>query len=180
MSLLKWKYGVSKRAKLFAIVFAVAFLVLLIILPLSFYKKRELTKEYMPLSFINFSDNKLIGSPSGKTVETIGQLLTKAKDNGELLQILHIGDSHIQADFFTAETRRLLSQWMNTQNTSRGFTFPYSMVKSNNPDDYDVIWEGEWTRNMWNSIESPLLGLAGVSASTVDSLSRFGLRLKQS
>lgn len=180
MSLLKWKYGVSQRAKLFVIVFAVTFFVLLIILPLSFYKKRELTKEYMPLSFINFTENKLIGSASGKTVETIGQLLSKARDDGEQIRILHIGDSHIQADFFTAETRRLLSQWMNTQNTSRGFTFPYSMVKSNNPDDYDVIWEGEWTRNMWNSSESPLLGLAGVSASTVDTLSRFGIRLKQS
>lgn len=180
MSLLKRKYGVSQSAKLFAIVFAVAFLVLLIILPLSIYKKRELTKEYMPLSFINFSENKLIGLANGKTVEAIGQLLAKARDEGEQIRILHIGDSHIQADFFTAETRRLLSQWMNTHNTSRGFTFPYSMVKSNNPDDYDVIWEGEWTRNMWNSNETPLLGLAGVSASTFDTLSRFGIRLKQS
>ncbi|MDD2277695.1 MAG: GDSL-type esterase/lipase family protein [Bacteroidales bacterium] len=180
MNLLKRGYRISQNARIFAIVFALAFFVLLVILPLSIYKKRKVKDKDLPLSFINFSENRITGTSSSKSLERIGELLAKARGKGEPVRILHIGDSHIQADFFTAETRRLLSQWISNQNTSRGFTFPYSMVKSNNPDDYDVSWEGEWTRNRWSPNDSSLLGLAGISASTTDTLSRFGISIKES
>lgn len=92
--------------------------------------------------------------------------------------ILHIGDSHVQADFFTGETRRLLSERFADGNTSRGFTFPYQIAGSNNPDDYEVTWKGEWFRNRADSNSKASLGLAGVAVSTSDAESEFTLRLK--
>lgn len=47
------------------------------------------------------------------------------------VNIVHIGDSHIQADFFTNTIREGLQRKFG--NGGFGFTFPYSLVKTNGP-----------------------------------------------
>ena len=37
----------------------------------------------------------------------------RSYDNEAEIRILHIGDSHVQADFFTGEVRRLLRQYLH-------------------------------------------------------------------
>jgi len=58
--------------------------------------------------------------------------LIKLEENKEgKINIVHIGDSHIQADFFTNAVRKPLQQEFG--NGGHGFTFPYSLNKPAKP-----------------------------------------------
>jgi len=94
------------------------------------------------------------------------------------VQVLHIGDSHIQADLFTGEVRRLFKEDKRFPMAGRGFVFPYTLAKTNNPFDYQISFEGEWEghRSVLPSHSSDW-GLAGVSASTIDPNARFSFQL---
>jgi lysophospholipase L1-like esterase len=60
------------------------------------------------------------------------------------VNIVHIGDSHIQADFFTGRVRELLQSNPSFGNGGRGFVFPYSAAHTNNPTNYSVSYSGNW------------------------------------
>lgn len=66
----------------------------------------------------------------------------KVMDSGKI-NIVHIGDSHVQADFFTGEVRTALQQIFG--NAGRGLLFPYQLAKSNAPNDIssssNVLWQ---------------------------------------
>ena len=66
----------------------------------------------------------------------------KVLDSGQI-NIVHIGDSHIQAGLLTGEVRNALQQIFG--NAGRGLVFPYQLAKSNAPDDINsysnVIWQ---------------------------------------
>src|SRR5689334_10476240 len=60
--------------------------------------------------------------------------LHQLKLNGSgTVSIVHIGDSHIQADFMTAVVRNGLQDFFG--NAGRGLVFPYQLAQSNSPDD---------------------------------------------
>lgn len=65
-------------------------------------------------------------------------------DSGKI-NIVHIGDSHIQADFFTGEVRNTLQQIFG--NAGRGLIFPYQLAKSNAPDDISSYSNVQWQYN---------------------------------
>ena len=54
----------------------------------------------------------------------------------EKVRIVHIGDSHIQADKFTGEIRNQLQKVYG--NGGRGLVFPFSLAKTNGPKDYNA------------------------------------------
>jgi lysophospholipase L1-like esterase len=84
------------------------------------------------------------------------------------INILHIGDSHIQADYLTGTTRQLLQNTFG--NGGRGFIFPYRIAESNNPHNLDTYWDGVWKyhKSVFSS-DNGNYGLAGISVSTADS-----------
>ena len=124
-------------------------------------------------------DNTIFFSKNDSLSKRCKYLFTNANDDGTPLSILHIGDSHVQADFFTGKTRMLLSQTLNDVNSSRGFTFPYQVAGSNNPDDYDVSWKGDWMRKKTDGNTDANFGLAGIAVSTTDMESSLTLKLLQ-
>ena len=76
------------------------------------------------------------------------------------INIVHIGDSHIQADLFTAKIR---SQFQNVYgNGGFGFTFPYSVAKTNNsaPIRYSASGSFQSYRNLYADSSKPV-GLSG-------------------
>ncbi|WP_027001142.1 GDSL-type esterase/lipase family protein [Hugenholtzia roseola] len=95
------------------------------------------------------------------------------------VHILHIGDSHLQADFFTGEVRRRLQADARFGEAGRGFVFPYNVAKTNNPLDYKVSYTG-----VWEGFRSALprqqsrWGLAGVTAQTYQSSATFAIKLQ--
>ncbi|WP_344975772.1 GDSL-type esterase/lipase family protein [Compostibacter hankyongensis] len=64
------------------------------------------------------------------------------KTDSNVVRILHIGDSHLQAGFFPGEARKALQQTFG--NAGRGFVFPYHLMKTNGPDGYRWHNTGYW------------------------------------
>lgn len=131
--------------------------------------------------FIRYSENKLqfYGNDferSGyaqffRTMEDIKQGKKKK------LKILHIGGSHIQADVWSGETRKLLREW-SKQEGERGFIFPQKLARSNGSPNFLVSYTGWWSyhKNILPKVSYPI-GLAGVAAATHDSLAHLAITL---
>lgn len=81
------------------------------------------------------------------------------------INIVHIGDSHIQADFITDVIRDSLQKKFG--NGGRGFVFPYSLMKTNGESDVmfssNRVWESY--RNIYPVIDNPV-GLSGIALFT--------------
>ena len=70
----------------------------------------------------------------------------KALENGEIdrLNIVHIGDSHIQADWLTGTVRYEFQKRFG--NAGRGLIFPYKVARTNSPPDVYSFSNVEWDR----------------------------------
>lgn len=81
------------------------------------------------------------------------------------LRIVHIGDSHIQADLFTGKMRSLLQQKYG--NGGLGFTFPYNLAKTNGSHyiRYNASTTFESYRNIYQDTTKPV-GLSGIALFT--------------
>ena len=81
------------------------------------------------------------------------------------LRIVHIGDSHIQADLFTGKMRSLLQQKYG--NGGLGFTFPYNLAKTNGNHyiKYNATSSFESYRNIYPDSTKPV-GLSGIALFT--------------
>lgn len=82
-------------------------------------------------------------------------------DSGKV-NIVHVGDSHIQAGFFTDAIRRPLQQVFG--NGGYGFTFPYNLVRTNGPRDIkyvtNVAWESQSNVRPYSGADVGLSGIA--------------------
>lgn len=94
--------------------------------------------------------------------DKIKQIQTEKKGK---INIVHIGDSHIQADFFSGKFRQNLQEIFG--DGGRGFVFPYSLAKTNGPGDIrfssNEAWESQ--RNIYADTLSPV-GLSGFALYT--------------
>jgi lysophospholipase L1-like esterase len=99
-------------------------------------------------------------------------------ENGskQKISIVHIGDSHIQADFLTGQTRKLFQERFG--NAGRGFVFPYKIAKSWGPLDVKFNYTGNWKHSTILSTTSSLnLGAAGFTVAGSGE-SQFTLKTK--
>ena len=82
-------------------------------------------------------------------------------DSGKV-NIVHVGDSHIQAGFFTDAIRRPLQEVFG--NGGYGFVFPYSLVRTNGPRNVkyvtNVAWENQTNVRPWTNLDVGLSGIA--------------------
>ena len=61
-----------------------------------------------------------------------------------VITIVHLGDSHIQAGYYSGSAMRLLQQHYG--NAGRGWIAPFKITRSNEPDDYFIsTLVKEWT-----------------------------------
>ena len=83
----------------------------------------------------------------------------------EKIRITHIGDSHIQADFFTGKMRKNFQSMYG--NAGLGFSFPYKLAKTNGNTaiQYTSNTEFNATRNIFATTKMPV-GLSGYAFST--------------
>lgn len=86
------------------------------------------------------------------------------------VSIVHIGDSHLQADFLSGSFRKKLQTFFLGSIGGRGFIFPYKVAQTNNPLSYKVRSTGKWG-NCKNIESKPFceLGLSGMAVTTADS-----------
>ncbi len=92
-----------------------------------------------------------------------------------MINILHIGGSHVQADIYSNEIRRNLDSINDVSQPGRGLIFPYTVAKTNNPSNYKISYQGEWTttKNVMRKDRKAVLGLTGMAVTTSDSLAEL-------
>lgn len=105
---------------------------------------------------------------------------TKLRDVGsdstQQVRVVHIGDSHIQADFWTGELRRLFQSEFG--NAGRGLIFPFGLAQSHNPTDVVTKSNIEWSKRTNAKAEGPEIGIAGASIATTNPKFHIELLLK--
>ncbi len=81
------------------------------------------------------------------------------------VNIVHIGDSHLQADWFSGHVRMALHRRFGS--AGRGLIFPYKLASTNSPTDIIVQSNIRWDsrRNVSNTGTLPI-GISGVTAKT--------------
>jgi lysophospholipase L1-like esterase len=72
-------------------------------------------------------DDNVIYQPQAVTVDTYNKVF----------KIVHIGDSHIQADWFSGKLRNLLQEHYG--NAGVGLLFPYRQIKTNSPPTFSSV-----------------------------------------
>ena len=146
---------------------------------LSFTAKSQLTYDtgYIKKS-INYQNKYRFIDTSANYIEyfsgdALKHFFEKLKTSpSERVSILHIGDSHLQADIGANYSRNFLQQIFGFG--GRGSFFPYTIAKTHATYDYNVTGTGKWerTRNI-DSIPLLDLGISGITAKTYDSSSSF-------
>jgi len=114
--------------------------------------------------------NYIIHASSNKDMEYFYRSLDSLSNHlRKKVSIIHIGDSHVQADAFPGKLRENLQKDSLFGNGGRGLIFPHSMTRSNNALSVKVSYNGVWVgcKNAeWG--KSCNWGLSGVIASTQD------------
>ena len=91
------------------------------------------------------------------------------------VNILHIGDSHLQADFVTSVIRTTLQKSFG--NGGRGLVVPYRIAKTNEPFNYRWASTFQWQSKRCVFPNQPLpIGIGGVTITTADSCADFTIR----
>ena len=134
----------------------------------------KLTKANRAYSFIKYAENKLYIPDSTAMGYFYTALDSLRNGTRQKVNVVHIGDSHIQADLFSGRVRTLMQDSSAFGNGGRGLVFPYPLAKTNNPWNYKVTYTGAWTgcRNVQYQ-QTCSWGLAGITAETIDSSATF-------
>lgn len=98
-------------------------------------------------------------------------------DSSKTVSIVHIGDSHLQADYFSGMLRVLLQERFG--NAGRGLIFPYKIAHTNEPVNYSSSALSEWkgVRNVINPNRVDI-GVSGIAAFSKTTTADFSLSLK--
>ncbi|MBB1151239.1 LysM peptidoglycan-binding domain-containing protein [Myroides sp. NP-2] len=93
------------------------------------------------------------------------------------VNIVHIGDSHIQADFFSGRVRNLIQEQFG--NGGLGFTFPYQLARTNSNNFVRYSSNSSWEnrRNIF-PVNGAKVGLSGIAltSSAKDAVIKVDLR----
>ena len=98
------------------------------------------------------------------------------KDSLFTVNVLHIGDSHIQPNNFTGKIRELLQKKYG--NAGRGLIFPYQFASTLGPKDYTFSSTTTW-KNSWIIHQNKKfpIGLAGIGVCSSKNEGSFECRL---
>lgn len=128
------------------------------------------TTSYNDYTYLNLSNNSI--KYNGADWHNFYANLIHTKDSA--ISIVHIGDSHIQADIATGCTRKLLQAQLG--NAGRGLIIPFKMARTNEPRDYSITSKSKWvsSKAIKNKWKYPM-GFTGISITSLDR--RFDLTI---
>lgn len=91
-----------------------------------------------------------------------------------VLTIVHLGDSHIQAGYYSGKVMRLLQAQFG--NAGRGWIAPFKLSKTNEPDDYFISSSvREWvTGRCIQANKKCPVGIGGIGIQSGFSFHQFG------
>lgn len=133
------------------------------------------------LPFMNPAAGHIVFKGDSSAWSTWHAALDRAVFEGEgQVSVVHVGGSHVQADQWTMQLRHRFQSMSPGLRAAKGFIFPYNMAKSNNPWWYRPEHTGKWTtlRNV-HAPENSALGMAGISATTTDTLTELKVGFRE-
>ncbi|MEX1241478.1 MAG: GDSL-type esterase/lipase family protein [Cyclobacteriaceae bacterium] len=87
--------------------------------------------------------------------------------NDRKINIVHIGDSHIQADYMTSVIRRNFHRHFG--NAGRGLIVPLRVARTNEPNNFKTVSDHLWESKRCVFPDQPLpIGIGGVTIETKD------------
>jgi len=114
-------------------------------------------------------------SNSGHLASLMEKLYDLKMNGKRNINILHIGDSHLQADFVTSVIRTTLQSAFG--NGGRGLVMPFRLAKSNEPFNYVTSSSFQWQSKRCVFPRQPLpIGIGGLTISTSDSCADFTIK----
>ena len=134
---------------------------------------------FLLVAFTGFaqSDSTVICLPCNQIIED--KAFSKLKETWKKrpIKIVHLGDSHIQIGYFSAQIRELLNSIEDLKGT--GITFPYSLAKSVDGAIYKAKKNGRWDgENILSTRPKLDLSLTGYSIKTLDSNASISFQIK--
>lgn len=130
--------------------------------------------------FVKYDSNEIHLFDCEKEYTRLFNAFNKLIITGEgRINVVQIGDSHIQADYLSGRIRQRLQTFFQGGTGGRGFIFPFTMAKTNNPVNYQIKYKGNWEscRNVEKD-KTCNIGLSGITVSTTDSISSVTIKLK--
>jgi lysophospholipase L1-like esterase len=120
-------------------------------------------------NFIKYEKNTIKQLKNNELIYFFQSLKELEGNTNRKVNIVHIGDSHIQADHFSGKLRSLFQNDERFANGGRGFIFPYTAAQSNNPYNYQVTYTGYWEgQKSVNRNTISKWGLSAISAKTTN------------
>ncbi len=115
-------------------------------------------------AFIRYDENVI--SHHGDLDSVFRKLVALHATHKGRVNIVHIGDSHLQADGITSVLRNGFQAYFG--NAGRGLVFPYSLANTNGPKDLhassNATWHSNRITNNTSPIETGICGYGMVSA----------------
>lgn len=103
-------------------------------------------------------------------------LLLLEQDSAKVLNILHIGDSHIQGNYFTDRIRNLF--YADFGLASKGLTFPFKLARTNSPLEIRSYSYQKWpSRRNIQAAYADKLGITGRAILNVNAYASFSLQI---
>jgi hypothetical protein len=96
--------------------------------------------------------------------EKLKHLRALPDDSVKTVSIVHIGDSHIQADFLTGTVRKLMNHYFG--NPGRGLIAPNRLMKSNNGRHYKITSPNQWKHSFVVKPNDIPIGVTGLGLQT--------------
>lgn len=101
------------------------------------------------------------------------------KEKNRVVSVVHIGDSHIQADWMTGRLRKNFQNYFG--HAGRGLIVPARAAKSNESASIFTSSAGTWeTKKVISSDQSLYPGIGGITFHTSDSSAALNIELKDS
>ncbi|MEL6696454.1 MAG: LysM peptidoglycan-binding domain-containing protein [Bacteroidota bacterium] len=95
------------------------------------------------------------------------------------VNVVHIGDSHIQADWMSGQLRALLQTRFGT--AGRGLVFPYAQARTNGPVDIQTNSNVSWQAKRTVHLNNPLpVGVSGLTLTTQSRNASLKISLRSS
>lgn len=114
-------------------------------------------------------------SNSGHLSGLMEKLYDLERNGNRTINILHIGDSHLQADFITSVIRTTLQKEFG--NGGRGLVVPFRVAKTNEPLNYrsgsSYLWQSK--RCVFPNQLLPI-GIGGITINTSDSCADISIK----
>ena len=128
----------------------------------------------IPYSFINTDNNYLQNSAA--LYPLFDKLLLQQESRNQRISVVHIGDSHTQADFFSGKVRENIHRDFGA--AGRGLVVPLKVAGTNEPTNYTTYSPIKWQSKRVCFPDQPLpIGIGGVTIQTTNPTAQICFRI---